>query len=94
MNDLLIHLWQIEAVRGALRMGALIFLGAWMDTTQALLDRIDLLLASMEQRLGVDAKTKTSVADYMRLIQFRRELADEVRPREIKVSWSDSLEEY
>jgi hypothetical protein len=51
------------------------------------------LLNEMEDRLG-KLDTKISVADFMRLVQFERELADEERPREIKVTWSEPLETY
>ncbi len=65
-----------------------------MEPKERLIQRIDGLLAGMELSLADEAKKKVSVSDYMRLLQFRRELADEERPREIKVTWIDSLEVY
>jgi hypothetical protein len=51
------------------------------------------VLNEMEKRLST-GDMKISVADFMRLVQFERELAEEERPREIKVTWSEPLETY
>jgi hypothetical protein len=43
------------------------------------------LLEKMEQQLGGE-QLKLTLADYIRLVQLRRELEEE-EPREIKVTW-------
>lgn len=65
-----------------------------MEPKESLITRIDALLKRMENNLALEAEKKANVSDYMRLLQFRRELADQERPREIKVTWTDSLEVY
>ncbi|MGI8745529.1 MAG: hypothetical protein ACR2NN_23740 [Bryobacteraceae bacterium] len=64
-----------------------------MPRKQSLTKRVDELLASMEKHLN-GAANKASVSDYMRLVQFRQQLAEEKRPREIKITWSETLEKY
>jgi len=64
-----------------------------MPRKKSLPKRIDDLLVSMEKHLG-DAATRGSVSDYMRLVQFRKQLAEEKQPREIKITWSETLEKY
>jgi hypothetical protein len=54
-------------------------------------EAMDRMLDRMEKQL-VDGEIKATVADYLRLIQVRREVA-ESRPREIEITWVNSLGE-
>lgn len=46
---------------------------------------VEQLLQLMEEKLGAK-EVKVTLADYVRLVQLRRDLEEE-EPREIKVSW-------
>ncbi len=52
---------------------------------------VERLLAKMEQQLAGEG-VKTSVGDYIRLMQLQKELA-ETEPKEIRVTWVDHPEE-
>jgi len=52
-------------------------------------EKIQKLLREMEAKLN---ESKFSVADYIRLLQFERELEAEEPPREIRVTWVDRVE--
>lgn len=56
-------------------------------------EKVTGLLKSMEDRLNT-ADGKASVADFIRLLQYERELEEEQQPREMKVTWSEPLETY
>lgn len=62
-----------------------------METKKSLADTIDGMLGAMEEHLNREPM-KCSVSDYIRLVQFRRLLKDEETPREIKITWSETLE--
>jgi hypothetical protein len=53
--------------------------------------RIAKLLIEMEKRLNLE-KSKVTLADFIRLTQFERELEEEEQPREIIVTWKDPAE--
>lgn len=53
--------------------------------------RIARLLSDVEKRLDIQ-NTKVTLADFIRLTQLERELADEEQPREIIVTWKDPAE--
>lgn len=53
--------------------------------------RIAALLDAFEQQIR-DQTVKVSVSDYIRLLQLKREF-DEQKPKEIEVTWVDSLGE-
>ncbi|HLJ47569.1 MAG TPA: hypothetical protein VKU01_16250 [Bryobacteraceae bacterium] len=48
-------------------------------------------MADLEERLAAEGG-KASVADYIRLIQLERELEDDEKPTEIKVTWVEPSE--
>ena len=50
-------------------------------------DVVNRLLAGMEKRL-VEADLKLTLADYIRLVQLKKEM-DGDEPREIRVTWVD-----
>ncbi len=54
-------------------------------------DKIQRLLSDLEERLGAEGG-KASVADYIRLIQLERELEEDEKPTEIKVTWVEPAE--
>jgi polyhydroxyalkanoate synthesis regulator phasin len=56
-------------------------------------ERVHGLLKKIEQHLN-GKEGKASVADFIRLLEYERELADEQQPREMKVTWSEPLETY
>lgn len=56
-------------------------------------EKVTALLVSLGARLDTD-QGKASVTDYVRLMQFERELEEEQPPRELKVTWSEPLETY
>ena len=56
-------------------------------------EKVTALLISMEERLNA-ADCKASVTDFIRLLQYERELEEEQQPREMKVTWSEPLETY
>jgi hypothetical protein len=68
----------------------------WADLKQQRLRMARLLKKAgdgLEQRL-TDAKLQLTVGDYLKLMQFAREIekeTDEEGPREIKVTWVDPL---
>jgi hypothetical protein len=48
------------------------------------------LLESLLERVGASLTTsaaKPTVADYLRLLQFREEMKDDEQPKEIRVTW-------
>ena len=52
-------------------------------------DVVNKLLEKMEQKLtGEDSEMKVTLADYIRLIQLKKEIEDE-EPKEIRVTWVD-----
>jgi hypothetical protein len=53
--------------------------------------RIAKLVAEIEERLDFE-KSKVTLADFIRLTQFERELEEEDQPREIIVTWKDPAE--
>jgi hypothetical protein len=53
--------------------------------------KIQDLLANMEKKLGSE-DIKFTVGDYLRLLQAQQEL-DRETPRDIEVTWVDSLSE-
>ena len=53
--------------------------------------RIAKLLAEIEERLDLE-NSKVTLADFIRLTQFERELEEEEQPREIIVTWKDPAE--
>ena len=85
----MLELRQIEVVRGAFLSEGAFFIGVAMSRKET----VTKLLESMEDRLNT-ADGKASVADYIRLLQYERELDDEQQPREMKVTWSEPLETY
>ena len=52
-------------------------------------EALDRILKKVEDQL-VGGEFKATVADYLRLIQLRKEMVDE-RPREIEITWVNSL---
>jgi len=52
---------------------------------------VEQVIEKMEQKLKSD-EVKPSVGDFIRLLQFEKELEEE-QPREIKVSWVEPREE-
>ena len=58
------------------------------DKRQA--DVVKKLIEKVEQKLSED-DGKASVGDYIRLVQFQKELEEE-QPREIKVTWVEAEE--
>ena len=54
-------------------------------------DKVTALLNSIESRID-KAEGKASVSDYIRLLQYERDLDQEQQPREMKVTWSKPLE--
>ncbi len=55
-------------------------------------EKVAALVESINGRLGDD--TKSSVADFIRLLEYQREIEIEEQPREMKVTWSEPLETY
>jgi hypothetical protein len=53
-------------------------------------EAVDQLLDKLQEHL-LNTELKGTVADYMKLLQVRRDFADE-RPGEIEVTWVNSLE--
>jgi hypothetical protein len=53
-------------------------------------EAVDRLLDKLQTQLLTDMTVKGTVADYLRLLQVRREFADE-RPKEIEITWVNSL---
>ncbi len=53
--------------------------------------RISKLLRDIEKRLDLK-NSKVTLADFIRLTQFERELEEEEQPREIIVTWKDPAE--
>ena len=52
-------------------------------------DVVNKLLEKMEQKLtGENSEMKVTLADYIRLIQLKKEIEDE-EPKEIRVTWVD-----
>jgi len=50
---------------------------------------VNKLLEKMEQKLtGENSEMKVTLADYIRLIQLKKEIEDE-EPKEIRVTWVD-----
>ncbi len=60
-------------------------------TDSKLRQRISALLAAFEKQVA-ENQLKMSVADYIRLLQVRRELESD-RPKDVIATWVDSLEE-
>jgi hypothetical protein len=54
-------------------------------------ERITELLGEIEKHLDF-AKTRVTLADFIRLMQLERELEQEEQPREIIVTWKDPSE--
>lgn len=52
---------------------------------------VDTLLAAMEDKMSSD-DPKFTVADYIRLLQLRREIAEEA-PTAIEVTWVETLQQ-
>jgi len=59
-----------------------------MKLTRA--QKVERLLQKLEA-VFAEQQVKATLADYIRLVQLRKELADE-EPREIKVTWIDGEE--
>ena len=76
-------------MRGAFLSEGAFFIGVSIDRKE----KVTKLLESMEGRLNT-ADGKASVADFIRLLQYERELEEEQQPREMKVTWSEPLETY
>lgn len=55
-------------------------------------EAIGTILDKLEKQLMADGAMKGTVADYLRLIQVMKEMGDE-RPREIEITWVNSLRE-
>jgi len=53
---------------------------------------ISRILDKLEAKLLSDQEMKGTVADYLRLIQVMKEMGEE-RPREIEITWVNSLRE-
>jgi hypothetical protein len=53
--------------------------------------RMSKLLGELEKQVAATAK-KATVSDYLRLIQFRRELEEDAPPSEVKITWIDRVE--
>jgi hypothetical protein len=53
-------------------------------------EAVDRLLDKLQAHLLDETAMKGTVADYLRLLQVRREFADE-RPKEIEITWVNSL---
>ena len=51
--------------------------------------KIAKLLQKLEAKLGSEPP-KASVGDFIRLVQLEKEMADEEKPREIKVTWVEA----
>jgi hypothetical protein len=52
-------------------------------------DVVNKLLEKMEQKLtGENSEMKVTLADYIRLLQLKKEMEDE-EPKEIRVTWVD-----
>ncbi len=56
-------------------------------------EKIAALVESVNKRMGT-ADGKSSVADFIRLLEYQREIEAEEQPREMKVTWSEPLETY
>jgi len=50
---------------------------------------VEQILQKLEGVFTKDVGAKASLADYIRLVQLRKELSDD-EPREIKVTWVDN----
>jgi hypothetical protein len=53
---------------------------------------IDRLISTVETKLD-SSGTKISVADYIRLLQMKKELEDDELPQKVEVRWVESEEE-
>ena len=53
---------------------------------------ISTLLRKVEKEFK-NKETKATLADFIRLTQLERELEEEEQPREIIITWSETLEE-
>jgi hypothetical protein len=60
-------------------------------TNSKLHERISALLVGFEKQIA-ENQLKMSVADYIRLLQVRRELEGD-RPKDVIATWVDSLED-
>lgn len=85
-------------MRGAFLSEGAVFVGVQMSRKQeeppkSRKEKVTELLKNMEDRLNT-ADGKASVADFIRLLQYERELEEEQQPREMKVTWSEPLETY
>ena len=61
------------------------------DAPKSRKELIDSLLSRIEKQLNPE-KTKVTLADFIRLIQFQRELEQEEQPAEVIVTWRDLSE--
>jgi hypothetical protein len=61
------------------------------DETKQLRKQITSLLNAFEEQIKTQAM-KVSVSDFIRLLQIRREF-EEQKPKDIEVTWVDSLKE-
>lgn len=57
------------------------------DENTSPLKRVRELLKSVSEKITVDANTKVSLGDFIRLLQLERELAEEEQPSEVIVRW-------
>jgi hypothetical protein len=55
--------------------------------------RMSKLLGELEKQVAATAK-KATVSDYIRLIQFGRELEEDAPPSEVKITWIDRVEKF
>lgn len=59
----------------------------------ALHTKVTALLGKVEQEIEKGALGKVSVADFIRLLQLKREIDGESTPRNIEVTWVETLPE-
>ncbi len=79
---------------GALRAGRPIFLGSANEAEPSegdLKQRLSKLLGGMEEGIK-DAAKKATIADFIRLTQFIRELEKDEPPREVIITWIERVE--
>ena len=51
-------------------------------------DVVERLIGKVEKKLAADADVKATVGDYIRLMQFHKELQED-EPKDIEVRWID-----
>jgi hypothetical protein len=55
--------------------------------------RVASLLTKVEEQIEKGAMGKVSVADFIRLLQLKREIDGDTKPKSIEVTWVDTLQD-